>query len=113
MECHRRKVKCDVASKGQPCSNCVADEAQCEVVPRKRRAGRLSAPSQAATMISPSSSNTGYRINPLSNTNQALDDDSSDENGHHASVLAAAIDDDALSTASEETIHVGFRSALW
>ena len=108
MECHRRKVKCDVSSKGQPCSNCVVDEVQCEVVPRKHRAGRFSTSLQATTMISPSGLNTGYGITPISNMNHAVDDDSSDEDGRHAGALAAAIDDNILSTGDNVMIHVSF-----
>ena len=35
--CSSRKVRCNVVSAGPPCANCIADEANCEVLPRKKR----------------------------------------------------------------------------
>lgn len=35
--CRRRKVRCDVAVNGSPCTNCQLDEFPCVVVPRRHR----------------------------------------------------------------------------
>ena len=35
-KCNQRKVRCDVAKIGLPCSNCLHDELGCEVLPRKK-----------------------------------------------------------------------------
>ncbi|KAL5343090.1 hypothetical protein BJX70DRAFT_207418 [Aspergillus crustosus] len=37
LQCRKRKVRCDVALKGQPCSNCAFDRAPCEVKQRQQR----------------------------------------------------------------------------
>lgn len=36
LSCRARKVKCDVEEHGQPCSNCLTDEAICQVQKSKR-----------------------------------------------------------------------------
>lgn len=33
--CHQRKVRCNVAFQGVPCTNCAQDDAKCEIYRRK------------------------------------------------------------------------------
>lgn len=40
MKCQERKVRCDVAIRGSPCTNCLLDGDECEVRPPKRTGGR-------------------------------------------------------------------------
>ena len=35
--CSMRKVRCDVATSGLPCGNCMRDNILCEVIPRRKR----------------------------------------------------------------------------
>ncbi|KAL4789157.1 fungal-specific transcription factor domain-containing protein [Aspergillus venezuelensis] len=37
LGCRRRKVRCDVVSKGQPCTNCTLDQKPCEIKRRQQR----------------------------------------------------------------------------
>ncbi|CEL10217.1 hypothetical protein ASPCAL13341 [Aspergillus calidoustus] len=37
LSCRKRKVRCDVATRGQPCTNCSLDHAPCEVKRRQQR----------------------------------------------------------------------------
>lgn len=47
VTCHRRKVRCNVAQTGPPCTNCRGEDRECVTVPRKKhkpRRSRVSAP---------------------------------------------------------------------
>lgn len=37
LPCRARKVRCDVANRGVPCSNCFLDQSACAVVRRTRK----------------------------------------------------------------------------
>lgn len=45
--CHRRKVRCNVAICGRPCTNCRLDGFECVTRPKKPRGVRISADTQA------------------------------------------------------------------
>lgn len=36
LSCRAKKIRCDVEEQGQPCSNCLFDEDQCQVTSSKR-----------------------------------------------------------------------------
>ncbi|KAJ0418668.1 fungal-specific transcription factor domain-containing protein [Aspergillus carlsbadensis] len=61
LHCRKRKVRCDVASKGQPCTNCTMDNTACEVKRRQQRRQLdilITPPATASIPLSPSSSTT-------------------------------------------------------
>ncbi|KAF4979171.1 hypothetical protein FZEAL_4544 [Fusarium zealandicum] len=107
-ECNRRKVRCNVALVGQPCGNCTADGAACEVIPRKqRRARNRKAASLASTTSEPRGDVThgtepataeisvawgpdGGGEDPLIATAAACEEE---DEGENAGALAAAVED--------------------
>ncbi|KAL2813404.1 fungal-specific transcription factor domain-containing protein [Aspergillus granulosus] len=61
LYCRKRKVRCDVAAKGQPCTNCSLDNTACEVKRRQQRRQLdvlVTPPATSSTLLSPSDSTT-------------------------------------------------------
>ncbi|KAM0811068.1 putative C6 transcription factor [Seiridium cardinale] len=103
-ECNRRKMRCDLATRGQPCSDCAAEGAICEAPPpppRKKRAGRNVV---AVEDQQPGSTDGVFQTetSPLSNEEVSgpasippiLAEEFGNES-HNAGALAAAVEDDA------------------
>ncbi|KAL4860443.1 fungal-specific transcription factor domain-containing protein [Aspergillus spectabilis] len=64
LQCRKRKVRCDVASKGQPCRNCTFDRAPCEVKQRQQRRQLYSLNIRPTTDTIP--------LSPLGSTNHSV-----------------------------------------
>ncbi|KAF5671388.1 C6 transcription factor [Fusarium denticulatum] len=104
-ECNRRKVRCDLADKGMPCSNCLNDGVTCDIPSRKKRSTRSKAATQSVSEGSRPKANPSLPIvepAPLVAEQQAND---SGEDGDNAGALAAAVQDEASQGNEEGTIY--------
>ncbi|KAL1893316.1 hypothetical protein Sste5346_006493 [Sporothrix stenoceras] len=53
VTCHRRKVRCNVAQTGPPCTNCRGEDRECVTVPRKKHKPRRSKVAPLAPAVKP------------------------------------------------------------
>ncbi|KAL2844509.1 fungal-specific transcription factor domain-containing protein [Aspergillus pseudoustus] len=75
LYCRKRKVRCDVAAKGQPCTNCSLDNTACEVKRRQQR--RQTDFLVTKTPLTPSDSTTRLAPKYKDNTQLTIDTESS------------------------------------